>query len=514
MSQKLIRGRYAITNPARLPSGGLIKDGAVAVERDKVVAAGPFAQLRDRFPRADELGTEHHLVMPGLVNTHHHGQGLSTIQMGLRDDLLEFWLTDFWAHVKPLDAYLDTLYGDLKLIRSGVTTVLHAGYNREPGNLRAEAFASLHAHDDAGLRVAFGVQARDQNSFGYEPDDTFLSRLSPELAARVRAALAEFPPFTTDDYFALVDDLFAAYGDHPRVTLLLCPFGPQWCSDDLLRRLRAVGTSYGAGLHLHCLESPFQREYGRTSYGVGTVEHLNELGFLGSDVSLAHAVWMTEREMDICAATGTSVCHNASSNLRLRCGILPAALLLEKGVNVSIGTDGMGLNDDDDMLQELRLVARLHGLPRALERLPCPTSADVLRMATVNGARSTTIGPAIGTLEPGAKADVVLIDLDAVAGAYLNPSADVVDALLYRGRASHVDTVLVDGEVILSGGRFTKVDEDAITGRLVENAAAPAAPRVARLLAALEELLPHAHSLYTGWTEPEFRPAYMVDSVH
>jgi 5-methylthioadenosine/S-adenosylhomocysteine deaminase len=513
VSHKLIRGLYVITDPARLPSGGLVKDGAVAVEGDEVVATGRHAELRARYPEAEELGSDRHLVMPGLVNTHHHGQGLSTIQMGVRDDLLELWLADYWAWMKPLDAYLDTLYGDLKLIRAGVTTVLHAGYTREPGNAREEAFASLKAHADAGVRVAFGLQARDQNSFAYEPDEVFMRGLSSELARRLRAALAEFPPFSTEDYFGLVDDLFAAYGGHPRVTLLLCPSGPQWCSDALLQRLRKVATSYGAGLHLHSLESPYQREFGRRHYGTDTVEHLHGLGILGPDVSLAHAVWMTEREMEICAATGTSVCHNASSNLRLRCGVLPAALLLEKGVNVSIGMDGMGLNDDDDMLQELRLVARLHGLPRRLERLPCPTSADVLRMATVNGARSTTIGSSIGTLAPGAKADVVLLDLDAVAGAYLDPRTDVVDALVYRARGTHVDTVLVAGEVLLRDGRFTKLDEDEIVARLAENAAAAPTPHVARLLAVLDELRPHVHRLFTGWPEPDFQPAYVVDSL-
>lgn len=513
MAQKLIRGRQAIIDPVKLPEGGIVENGAVAIEGDEVVAAGPYPELRERYANAEELGSDRHLVMPGLVNTHHHGQGLSTIQMGLRDDLLEYWLADFWAQVRPLDAYLDTLYGDLKLIRSGVTTVLHSGYSREPGNIREEAFASLRAHDDAGLRVAFGVQASDQNSFAYESNETFLAGLPPDLSSNLERALSEFPPFTTDDYFALVDDLFAAYADHPRVTLLLCPFGPQWCSDGLLRRLREVATGYGAGLHLHCLESPFQREFGLRSYGTGTVEHLHELGFLGPDVSLAHAVWMTEREGSICAATGTSVCHNASSNLRLRCGILPAAALLEQGVNVSIGMDGMGLNDDDDMLQELRLVTRLHALPRRIERLDSPSAADVLRMATVNGARSTTIGSSIGTLAPGAKADVALVDLEAVAGAYVDPSADLLDVLLYRARGEHVDTVLVGGEVLLRDGRFTKVDEDQIVSRLAENAAQKPTQRVARLLDVLDELRPHVHRLFIGWPEPELKPAYVVDSL-
>ena len=141
---------------------------------------------------------------------------------------------------------------------------------------------------------------------------------------------------------------------------------------------------------------------------------------LGPDVSLGHAVWLKDRDMEICAETGTSVCHNASSNLRLRVGILPAARMLEKGVNVSIGMDGTTLNDDEDMLQELRLVSKLHRAPRGLEYTACPTPFDVLTMGTVNGARSVTMESEIGKLEPGRKADVVLID-DAFARPYLDP---------------------------------------------------------------------------------------------
>ena len=139
---------------------------------------------------------------------------------------------------------------------------------------------------------------------------------------------------------------------------------------------------------MHCLESPYQREFGFASYGKSTVEHLHELGMLGPDVSLGHAVWLKDRDMEICAETGTSVCHNASSNLRLRVGILPAARMLEKGVNVSIGMDGTTLNDDEDMLQELRLVSKLHRAPRGLEYTACPTPFDVLTMGTVNGVTS------------------------------------------------------------------------------------------------------------------------------
>jgi cytosine/adenosine deaminase-related metal-dependent hydrolase len=217
--------------------------------------------------------------------------------------------------------------------------------------------------------------------------------------------------------------------------------------------------------------------------------------------------------MEICAATGTSVCHNASSNLRLRVGILPAARLLEKGVNVSIGMDGTTLNDDEDMLTELRLVSKLHRLPRGLEYVRCPDSYDVLRMATTNGARSVTMPDAIGKLEPGRKADVVLVDYDAIAQPSLAPRVHVVDAVVYRARGLDVDTVVVGGEVLLRDGRFTRADVDDVTRRLAESAAAPLPADTERWHGCLRELHPHVVRFYEHWQTPDYRPAYATSSL-
>ena len=217
--------------------------------------------------------------------------------------------------------------------------------------------------------------------------------------------------------------------------------------------------------------------------------------------------------MDICAATGTSVCHNPSSNLRLRVGILPAARLLEKGVNVSIGMDGTTLNDDEDMLQELRLVAKLHRLPRGLYYAACPTSEDVLRMATANGARSMTLQDSIGSLEAGKKADVVLIDLDRIEQPYLDPRVHIVDAILYRARGMDVDTVLVDGEVVLRDRQFVKIDENEIVRELRASAEADPTPLQARWHAALQELKPHVVRFYEHWETPAYEPCYAVNTL-
>jgi 5-methylthioadenosine/S-adenosylhomocysteine deaminase len=511
MTQKLVRAGYVIADPSRLSSGGLIENGAVAVEDDRIAVVGSYAELSERYPDAETIGSERHVAIPGLVNTHHHGWGLTSFQLGAVDDYLESWIIDIWQ-LPLVDAYLDCLWGDLRNIRSGVTTLLHAAYGRDWSRYEGENRDKLRAHEASGIRVGYAVHALDQNLFVYRDDESFLGSLPADLAERIRRSLAEINPVGTDEFFRVLDALVSEYADHPRIKIMICPVAPQWCSDPLLRAIRERATEYGTGIHLHCLESPYQREFGRSSYGMSTVEHLHELGILGPDVSLGHAVWLTERDMEICAETGTSVCHNASSNLRLRVGILPAARMLEKGVNVSIGMDGTTLNDDEDMLQELRLVAKLHRAPRGLEYTACPTSADVLTMGTVNGARSITMESQIGKLEPGRKADIVLI-ADAFARPYIDSRAQLVDAILYRARGQDVDTVLIDGEVVLAGGRFTKVDEEAILRDLIASAEAAPDPKVRCWWEALQDLRPHVVRFYERWETPDYTPSYTIHSL-
>src|SRR5688572_6980904 len=129
----LARGRYVVADPAELPAGGVLEHGAVVIDGDRVVAVGGYDELRERHPEAPELGSERHVILPGLVNAHQHGQGLSTIQLGLLDDFLEPWAAGFWARCHPLDIYLDTLYAAARMIRAGVTTAVHFGYGRGLG---------------------------------------------------------------------------------------------------------------------------------------------------------------------------------------------------------------------------------------------------------------------------------------------------------------------------------------------------------------------------------------------
>ena len=192
---------------------------------------------------------------------------------------------------------------------------------------------------------------------------------------------------------------------------------------------------------------------------------------LGPHVTLGHGVWMTEADIELAAGTRTHICHNCSSNLRLRSGILPLNRLTRRGVNVALGIDEAGLNDDRDMLQEMRLVLRLHREPGMDERMP--TAEEVLAMATAGGALTTPFAGRIGALRPGMQADLVLIDADRIAGPYLDPAIGPVDAVLNRAKAEHVDAVMVDGAMVVEDGAVCRVDKEAALEELRRSLAHP-----------------------------------------
>ena len=154
MTKTLVRGRWLISDPSLLPEDGVIEDGAVVVEGDTIEDVGEYDALRRRAPEAQEVGSQSHIVMPGLVNAHDHGRGIAAYRVGMADDYLEPWILDFWC-LHPLDVRLDTLYSAIRLLKSGVTTVLHSGYSRDWSQPETENDALLNGYLESGMRVAF-----------------------------------------------------------------------------------------------------------------------------------------------------------------------------------------------------------------------------------------------------------------------------------------------------------------------------------------------------------------------
>ena len=511
MTTTLVRGKHVICEAGTDASQSkVITDGAV-FQRDGVIeAVGTYDAIKATHQADEEIGGPGFVVMPGLVNAHHHGRGVSTFQMGCTDGCLETWILAGWSR-RPHDQYLMTLYTAIQMLESGTTTVMYNHSQTPTSGLEEDVDQVLRGFTAAGMRTAFSVYFRGQNRVVYEDDQQFLSRLPGDLAQDLRVYLAAVD-LTETDYFTLFESLHRRYASSPesRVSVLLSPSNVQWASDDFLLRTKEYAKRYQAAVHMHLVESWYQKEFGIRTWGRTPVQHLADLEFLGPELSCAHSVWVTEKDIELLAGSGTTVCHNPSSNLRLKNGIAPVNTMLVSGINVAMGTDSTAINDDDDMIQEMRLSAKLHRQP-GLDR-PAVNSHQVLRMATANAARPTSFQGKIGVLEPGRFADMVLLDFSALEEPYLDPDIDVVDAVLYRGKASHVDTVMIQGEVVVRNGSFVKVDKAEVFRELREHFARPQEAETSRNRRMVQRLMPFVEDFYRDWQPPADQPHYLYNS--
>ena len=508
MPSSLIRGKYVICRVTGKESAQVLEDAAIFQRDGEIVEVGPYSDLMSRHRPDEEIGSSDMMVIPGLVNAHHH-VGLTPFQLGALDAPLETWVIARMAN-RDVDPYLDTLYCAMQMIESGITTVMHNhGLSRLPADVGMFDSSSrvIEAYEDSGMRVAFSLSHKDQNQLVYEEDERFLTTLPSELRQEV-AEYVDSRPVSVEDYLSLCAELIERR-QSDRTRVFLSPHNVHTCSDTLLREIADFGNRYGAGVHIHLHETIYQKMYGVRNWGKTPLAHLYDLGFLGPRVSCAHGVWLTDSDVEILAETGTIICHNPSSNLRLKSGIAPINGLLKNGITVAIGIDEAGINDDNDILQEMRLAQKLHRVPGVGSA--SPTSHQVLHMATVNGARATLFGEQIGTLEPGKRADMVLVSLERITEPYLDPDTDMVDALVYRAKGLDVDTVIVDGEVLLRQKRFTRLDKDEVTGRLKESLEAPLRSREVRRRELGRRLLPFAERYFEGLTLESGAPHYLYN---
>ena len=508
MTLSLIRGKHVVCKVTGPNSAQVVSNGAI-LQRDGVIeAVGDYRELSRQHPDAEVVGSGNHIVMPGLVNDHFH-VGLTPFQMGAPDLPLEMWSLHRIG-VRAIDPYLDQLYGAVQMIETGTTTVqaIHSP-GRGSGPVSMEiADRVINAYQASGMRVSYAPSVVDQNSMvagagGGESD--FAAQIPPELAERYLSFMA--PSYwPVADVMGVLEEICRKYGDnqHERVQVTMAPSNVHRCSDELLMELKGLAGRYSTGIHIHLQETVYQKLYGHAAYGKTPLQHLHDLGFLGPEVTCGHSVWATEEDLRLMAATGTNICHNASSNLRLQSGIAPMGRILAAGIKVAIGSDEAGINDDKDLFQEMRLVLKIHRVP-GIDLEP-PTSHQVLEMATVNGAYASWFGDRIGTLEPGKRADMALVDVRNIEEPYLDPRVSVVDALVHRGRGIDVDTVLVDGEVVLRDRELTRVDKENLFREIKAALDRPLSPQEEerRELARLVE--PHLRRFYSGTMPQDSTP--------
>jgi len=401
-------------------AGEVFAPGAVAVRDSHIVAAGPQEELANRFAAKRVLDYPQGLILPGLINAHTHAA--MSLFRGLADDLpLEEWLN---SHIFPAERHLDRdfVYWGTKLavaemLLSGTTTFC---------DMYLFTDAVAQAVVDTGIRAVLGEVLYDFPSPNYGSPDNGLK-------------------FT--------EELCRTYQGHPRVRLSVQPHAVYTCSPDLLTKSMALADRYGTRWIIHLAET--QREVADCleRYGATPVEHLHRLGLLKENTVADHAVALTEEDMELLAASGAGVVHCPESNMKLASGIAPVTDLLARGVPVGLGTDGCASNNNLDLLSELDTAAKLAKV-RRLDPTALP-AREALALATRQGARVLGLEKEVGTLTPGLKADLVVIDLDQ---PHLTPLYDPYSHLVYAATGADVQTVVVEGRVLVENRQLLAFD--------------------------------------------------------
>jgi 5-methylthioadenosine/S-adenosylhomocysteine deaminase len=473
----LIRGGNVLTS-----DGARIEPADLLIEGDRIAAVGRVPQPADAV-LVDAAGR---LVVAGLVNAHVHAH--NNLSRGL---VGEWTLEDFLSHAPamqfgrtPEEQHVSALLGAVEMLKRGGTSAYDL-FADLPVHTDEAVDAVCDAYQAVGMRVTLAPQMVDL------PFLHTLPGLLDALSSDVREAVAGLRGPPAVELLRVAEGLIkrrhrSAGG---RIEVALAPSIPVGCSDEFLAGCARLSREHGVGVHTHLDEVKTQAVTARRRWGVSATRHLARIGLLGPRLVAAHAIWITDEDMALLADAGATIAHNPASNLRIGSGIAPIREALDHGVNVALGTDGSAASDSLDMYSAMRFAATVNRVRFGYQQERWLGSREVFRMATAGGA--TALGGApVGKLEPGAKADLALIRLDDIG---LTPLNHALNALVFREAGSCVETVLVDGNVVVEKGQLLTVDEDALRRR-AEAAAERIRHRNRELWALAERVAPHLHS--------------------
>ncbi len=402
------------------------------------------------------------LALPALTNAHDHARAVKPVALGALELPLELWLAAI-VGAPRVDPYLIGAVAFGRSALGGAGSVM-CHYVRPQGGMSMvdEAREIARAAQDVGVRIAFAPSLRDRNAIAYGEDERVLPLVEEKDRAAVRSRLSP-KPLPPAEQVALVEEIGRAI-ESDLVTVQFGPAAVQWCSHALLSAIAERSAATGRRVHMHLLETRYQREWADREYPQGMLKFLDSIGLLSPRLSVAHAVWARPAELELLAERGVTISVNNSSNLGLRSGLPPVAAMLQAGVPMAIGLDGVGLDDDDDALSELRLAWFLHhgvGFEQALD-------AGTLMQAACDGGRRAVTGidePA--ALEPGRLADVLVLDYAALARDVIAEQLDELPLVLARATSRHIKALYVAGRQVLSEGRLTGIELAALEAQLV-----------------------------------------------
>jgi 5-methylthioadenosine/S-adenosylhomocysteine deaminase len=398
--------------------------GSVAIGGSSILAVG---DIEAEYEPSETVDCGGRIVMPGFVNAHTHAP--MTMLRGLADDLrLDVWLMGYMMpvereFVRPDFVALGTKLACAEMIRSGTTCFADMYYFEE---------AVAEAAADAGVRAVCA--------------QTVLKFRAPDAAS-------------FEDSLERARKFIVQWKGHPLIVPAVAPHAPYTCTSEILRACAELASEFSVPLHTHLAETSFEVEQSRREHGMPVVPWAKKQRLFDARVLAAHCVHIDEGEMRALADAGAGVAHNPTSNLKLGSGVAPVAKMLALGVAVGIGTDGTASNNDLDMFEEIRLAALLaKGISGDPTSLP---AREALAMATRIGAKAVHLGDVTGSLEPGKRADLIVVDLDQphnVPRFARDPGA-VYSQLVYASKSTDVVSVMCDGKWLMRERRLLTLDE-------------------------------------------------------
>lgn len=412
-----------------------LETGFILIENDRIRAVARGRPEAETLERAGQvIDATHMLAMPGMVNAHTHL--FQTFIRGLGDDLpLEEWLKRYiWPVAASMtldEAMLAAKLGFIENIRSGATAVTDNQYIHNTPEMD-DVFCQ--AAEELGVRF---LMARGWTDRNYHP--AFLE--------------------TPDQIMVRLSALSSRWNQHPtgRIRVQPGPLSQTVVTAESVTRASRLAKEWGVGLHMHVSETRRETESCLRDTGLRPVEWLDSLGCLNAQTQLVHAVWLSDHEIDLIAASGAKVVHCPVSNMYLASGAARIPEMRQRGIPVALATDGPGSNNNQDMIETLKTTALLHKVTSMDARVFLPE--DVLWMACRCGAQAFGQPELIGSLEVGKKADIVLVDLDT---PFAVPVHRPVSALVYSLNGRSVDTVIVDGKILMKGKKILALDEQAL----------------------------------------------------
>ncbi len=423
----------------------IIHKGAIAIKNNKILDVDKSNRVKASFKAEKTIDGKGKMALPGFVNTHTHLY--QTLMRGLGDDMKLFdWLSKMLMPTTSLlneeDYYYGALIGAVELLKSGVTCTVDDHVSLPQLGLSE---GSIRAVSDIGMRGIISRLALDEDVL----DQGFPTEmLEPEITSK-------------RNFIELYNKWHRKKSDLIQIWIGVGSIFT--ASMDLLKEFHHLSNEYNVGICTHFHETLQEVKSWKKRFGKSPIKYCYDLGFLNSHVLAAHCVWLSSEDIKILRKTDTAVSHNPVSNMYLASGVCPVPKLLANGICVSLGVDGAASNNNQDMFEVIKTTALLQ---KVATRNPLAISArKVLEMATISGAKAIGLENEIGSLEKGKNADIILIDLNQ---SNMVPVYDFISQLVYCAKSQNVDSVIIDGKIIMESRRIKTIDEDLMIEKTKE----------------------------------------------